>query len=249
MKKYAFYVGAALMSASILFSCSKESEVIDNNEPFESEKTITLSIKASQANTRTHLDGGDVNWDAEGEKLRVFEDAAGTISKYVSSEGITKDNGQTMTFNVNLTEKEATSFKYYAFYPSSAYQSGDNPTSVGINTKATQTPSATSFDPAADLLIAKPVETTAQATSLSMRFARAIAVGEMTIKNLQSDEKVTQVKFSAKNGSNDVVVAGRTPFDLGTAEPADVYGKNVSEKSIILDYNNLNLTQGKEYEQ
>lgn len=241
MRKY-LYVLTAAMSAAILFSCSKEVDVINSNDSSETGKTVTLTIKASHDNgTRTYLDGNSVKWSASNEKLAVFEDNGTEVAKSTSAEGQTTDGGTTMTFATQLASATGSAFTYYAFYPSSAWYSSKTPSSIAINTPSTQTPSETSFDPAADLLIAKPVETTSQATSLSMRFARAIAVGKMTIKNLQSSEKVIQVKFSAKNGSNDVVVAGRTPFDLGTAEPADVYGKNVSEKSIILDYNGLDL--------
>lgn len=242
MRKY-LYVLTAAMSAAILFSCSKEVDVINTNDSTEPGKTVTLTITASHDNgTRTYLDGDSVKWSESNETLAVFEENGTDVAKSTSKAGVTTDGGTTMTFATQLETATGSDFTYYAFYPSSAWSSNKTPSSIAINTPATQTPLATSFDPAADLLIAKPVETASQATSLSMRFARAIAVGKMTIKNLQSSEKVIQVKFSAKIGSNDVSVAGRTPFDLGTAEPADVYGKNVSEKSIILDYNNLNLT-------
>lgn len=242
MRKY-LYVLTAAMSAAILFSCSKEVDVINTNDSTELGKTVTLTITASHDNgTRTYLDGDSVKWSESNETLAVFEENGTDVAKSTSEAGVTTDGGTTMTFATQLATATGSDFTYYAFYPSSAWYSNKTPSSIAINTPATQTPLATSFDPAADLLIAKPVETASQATSLSMRFARAIAVGKMTIKNLQSSEKVIQVKFSAKIGSNDVFVAGRTPFDLGTAEPADVYGKNVSEKSIILDYNNLNLT-------
>lgn len=244
MRKY-LYVLTAAMSTAILFSCSKEVDVINTNDSTEPGKTVTLTITASHDNgTRTYLDGDSVKWSESNETLAVFEENGTDVAKSTSKAGVTTDGGTTMTFATQLATATGSVFTYYAFYPSSAWNNNNSnktPTSIAINTPSTQTPSATSFDPAADLLIAKPVETTSQATSLSMRFARAIAVGKMTIKNLQSSEKVIQVKFSAKNGSNDVVVAGRTPFDLGTAEPADVYGKNVSEKSIILDYNGLDL--------
>lgn len=246
MKKFALYSGAALMSAALLFSCSKESEVIDNNEPFESEKTITLTIKASQANTRTHLDGSEVKWDATGETLAVFEDNGTAVAKSTSKEGVTEDNGATMTFKAQLTETTGSSFTYYAFYPASAWynkSTNKTPTSIAINTPATQTPTATSFDPTADLLIAKSIDNgSTQATSLSMRFARAVAVGKMTIKNLPTNEHIEKVTISAKNGGQDVILAGRTSFNLETAEPTDEYGNNVPEKTIVLDYSALELT-------
>ena len=243
MRKYSVIL-AAIIATATMVSCSKEIEAIDTQKEKESDGTVTLRIKATQTpDTRTFIDGTDVKWASSDEKLAVFEQAGTDVSKSTSKEGVTEDGGVTMSFETTLSEKTASSFTYYAFYPEGAYQSGTTVSSVAINTIASQTPTNTSFDPTADLLIAKKVENgNTQATSLNMSFARAVAVGKMTIKNLPCAESVEKIFFSAKNGSNDVVLAGRTPFNLETAEPAGDYGKNVSEKEIILDYSSLALT-------
>ena len=43
------------------------------------------------------------------------------LQKKASKNGVTTDEGATMTFGVSLNSKTATSFDYYALYPNSAY--------------------------------------------------------------------------------------------------------------------------------
>ena len=107
---------------------------------------------------------------------------------------------------------------------------------VAINTNAAQTPTATSFDASQDLLIAQKITEVSQPASLSMKFARMVAIGKMTVKNLGSSDDITKITFSAKVGVEDVVLAGRTAFNLETGLPTSEYGSNTADHSIILNY-------------
>ena len=244
-------VFAVIASLAAIFSCDKEIEVSVNPAPEQSGDMVEMTIIASGAvdeGNKTAISGNNVVWNSTGEYLKVFQDKGGTVSYADSSEGVTTDEGATMTFGVSFAAASGTSFKYYAFYPKSALQSSQtlnteaSLASVRINTPAAQTPTATSFDPAADLLIAKMVDNGGeQATSLNMQFARVVAVGKMTITNLGSDEDVKKVTFSAKQGSTSVNLAGRTAFNLTTAQHASEYGSYVGEKAIHLDYSALSL--------
>lgn len=229
-------------SAAMMVSCVKENEQV-KVETSQEANMVSISINAGSAATKTYIDGTDVKWASSGEYLKVFQDKDGTISAATSAEGTTTDAGASMNFTVAFPEATGTAFSYYAFYPAGAYNANTGVTSVKINTPAAQTPTATSFDPAADLLIAKKIENgNTQATSLDMQFARAIAVGKMTITNLGSTEAVKKVTFSAKNGATNVKLAGRTEFNLETVTPVSAYANNVSETSIILDYSGLSVT-------
>ena len=244
-------VFAVVAGLAAIFSCDKEIEVSVNPGPAESVDMVEMTIQASglaDEGSKTAISGNNVVWNTTGEYLKVFQDVDSSVVGADSSVGVTADEGATMTFGVSFEAASGTSFKYYAFYPKSALQSGQTLTSetslesVCINTPASQTPTATSFDPAADLLIAKMVDNGGeQATSLNMQFARVVAVGKMTITNLGSDEDVKKVIFSAKQGSTSVNLAGRTAFDLTTAQRASEYGSYVGEKAIILDYSALTL--------
>lgn len=242
----------AFAATLILFSCTKEKEtIIESTFEETNVEYITLSVNTLESiDTKTYVDGTSIKWASSGEKLKVFEDADGTVAASTSKAGETTDSGATMTFQTQLVDKSSESiaaFTYYAFYPSSAYASHTGVETVAINTSANQTPTATSFDPSADLLIAQKVEAgDTQPTSLNMAFARMVAIGKMTITNLGTTDVVKSVSFSAQvsNGVDydDVVIAGRTAFNLTTAMPKTVYGSNVDATTINLDYSALSLT-------
>lgn len=249
MKKTCYILGVAFGAALALVSCGREAIEPEAVTPgSETGNQVTLTINARQGtDSKTYIDGTDVKWATSGEKLKVFEEytASGatdvTLTPVTSSEGTTEDSGATMTFAASFDEATADSYAYYAFYPSSAYNS--KPTTVekvAIEVKSTQTPTASSFDPSADILIAKPETVTAQATSLDMEFARVVAVGKMTLTGLTSSDPVTQVTFSATDADgNAVILAGRTAYNLSDASIA---GNNTEATSIVLNYSALSLT-------
>ncbi|MBR1570462.1 MAG: hypothetical protein IJ651_07005 [Bacteroidales bacterium] len=249
MKKSLLFAFSALVAAVSFVACTKETTNTEETITPSNVKEVELSINASGTDTKTYIDGTVVKWASTGEYLYVYELATPTegdvvTTKKKSSQGTTTDSGATMNFVTSLAEKATgyTNFDYYAFYPADARQSGDTPLNVNIETSGNQTPTATSFDPKADVLIAKPITGEgSQATSLNMQFTRAIAVGKMTITNLPTDENVTEVRFSAIAGASDVVLAGRTSFNLGTAVPVSSYGNNTHSEEIILDYSSLSL--------
>ena len=256
MKRFASFLFVA-SAIALAASCAKEINVdnADNNG-----KEIQITVIASEkplfdAETRTYIDGTSVKWANSGEKIKVFEVATpvegeAETTSAVSSDGVTNDNGATMKFGVSMTAKDVSdysAFDYYAVYPSSAYQTGTTVSSIALNTKAAQTPSATNFDPTQDLLIAKKVENGgSQATTLDMEFARLVAVGKMTIKNLGTTDEITKIRFSAKKGTGEsatpIILAGRTAFNLETACPVSSFGSNAADHEIILDYEGQGIT-------
>jgi len=250
MKKNLLFVFGAIAVAVSFVACSKEATVSGESDSTSKVKEVELSINASGVHTKTYIDGTDVKWASTGEYLYVYELATPTEGDVVttskkSSQGTTTDSGATMNFVTSLAEKATgyTNFDYYAFYPADSRQGGTTYANVNIETTGSQTPTASSFDPKADLLIASPITGEgSQAASLDMQFARAVAVGKITISNLPSDEEVTEVRFSAIDDGDAVVLAGRTSFNLGTATPVSSYGNNKEEDLIVLDYSALSLT-------
>lgn len=251
MKNNYLIAFSTLAVAVSLVACTKEAAIPEENTVIPSEvNEVELSINASGTETKTYIDGTDVKWASTKEYLYVFELATPTEGDVVtthkkSSQGTTTDSGETMNFVTSLAEKTSgyTNFDYYALYPADARQGGTTPINVNIETSGSQTPTATSFDPEADLLIANPITGEAsQASSLNMQFTRAVAVGKITITNLPTDEAVTEVRFSAVVDGDAVVLGGRTSFNLSTAAPVSSYGNNKAEDIIVLDYSALSLT-------
>ena len=225
-----------LLGATVLFvSCTKQ-----ENPVRQDGNTFEMTIVAGSDQTRTVLGSdGTVTWSATGEQLAVIEQSyvgeTPSVSKATSNEGYTTDEGVTMYFGVSLTAKTADSYNYYSVYPNSAYVSSSN-TNVEkfkVELVSTQTPTATSFGPEADILVSKAViGETAQPAELKLQFARVIAVGKMTIKNLNTTEKVKKVTFTAAGKP----VTGRSYINLTTAAGVEYGYSNQGVDNVVLDY-------------
>ena len=236
MKKINVFLGIVAGFAALLTSCSKENAEIPTKD------TVQMTITASGDNstntasgdnsTKTVLgdDGSQILWSATGEKLAVWEDG----EKAESGEGTSINGGLTMDFPVTFPAKEGTEFTYNALYPSAAWVTSSNTdiTALKVEHKNVQQPTAKSFGPAADILVAKQASFISQPTALSLQFKRMVAVGKMTIANLNSTENVVKITFSAANKA----VSGRSIIDLTTAKATEYGYANQGKDNVVLDY-------------
>ena len=242
METFKIYLAAAA-SALLLVACSKEAGNIAP-EPVE---TVTLTINAGVdddtdgSDSKTYISGNGVLWSTSGEKIKIFEKADNDFTSFDSQEGVTTDGGNTMTFGSNVQVKSAASFSYSALYPASCVNLAAGFNNALATLPQNQKPTATSFSPKCDILIAKKIERSTQPTSLDMRFARVVAVAKMGIKNLDSDDKIVSINFTAKKDNQDVVLAGLTGYDLNTSTPRISFGAAGPYKSIKLDYSDQSI--------
>ena len=224
MKKSIILTGAVIALSFAAISCEKEAV---NNFPDTSGKVHMTIIASGDAGTKTVLqsDGKTVLWDNEEQLavLEVIEGAEGTTTSYAaSSDGVSEDEGTTMTFGVDFNKNfTGTSYTYYALYPNSSYVTSTNtdPEALKVITPSTQKATATSFDGDADLLIARPVTETSQQTNLNLAFKRMVVVGKMTLTDVDTDGYVKSVKFS----STDKVITGKSKLNLNAGEAVE-YG-------------------------
>ena len=240
-----------MLAAAAVLSVACQSDNLTPEAVPDSEGMVNITVNGAVDNTvKTVLDGTTVTWDTSApEKLLVLQTAtvSGTpqVVSAKSAAGVSADAGAHMTFDVSFAVvDDATNFAYDAFYPAADYtlaETGTDVTTIGITTPAEQTPTATSFDTDADLLLAKPYDAGAvQPSTLNLRFQRMIAVGKMTVKNLPSSEDVVSVKISATKSGSAVAMAGVSTFNLSTGE-AVAYGTE-PRTAITLDYSALSLT-------
>ncbi len=238
--------GAAILAAAL--SCTQEQTT--PTTPQEPE-LVTLNFVADNnlaCDTKTVLNADNsVSWSATGEKISVYETSTvgSTTTAYEpvkSSEAVIDSDGKA-TFAVTLEARTGMeSFSYYAVYPSTAAVNNDDiPDKAKIDFQlSTQTPTLTSYDPKADLLIAKPIILQEQKTneSFSLEFARLIALGKMTIIGLEDSEIVTNIRFAAEGK----ILTGRSSFDLSTGEVIK-YGYSNYTGFIDLEYDeNIGFT-------
>ena len=227
------FISAIFVSVLLLsFSCAKES-TIQKEEPAE---MAPLTVVAGDSGSKTHIEGNDVRWDASGEKLKVYEYYGSGVQSFITDDGVTTDGGATMTFSGQRPQRSGSNFTYYAVYPGTAANRDGNTGYDYITTPHVQYPSATSFDPDADLLIARKLETSTQAAELAMSFARVVAIGKMTLKGLVTKDNILEVAFQPKKGDQYIPLSGETAFDLETARPVFGYGDKERYTNNLMEY-------------
>lgn len=191
--------------------CSSEPEVAPEMQP------IRLELTAGTT-TRTEI-GPDnkISWSDTGETLKVLEQVGDATFSALDNDDYTKDpTSGKASFSVALPVKTGTSFRYATLHPKAAYVTNSNTNLAAIKfiVPDIQLPTATSFDPDADILVSKTITTEAQPTSLSLQFGRIIAIGKMRLTNLavESDETISDITFTAPGK----VVTGRGKFNFET---------------------------------
>lgn len=241
-------VWALVVAASAFVACSKDDSQ-NTNVTREVEMTVVTAsdLDSSAPQSRTGFDPatGAVYWNQSGEFLEVFETAGTKTTPKDSAEGVVTDNGTKASFGVSFPENTAaTAFTYNAIYPASAWVSGNDNTDVAklkVITPNTQSPAETSFDPAADLLIALPVTSGIQPTKLDMRFKRMVAIGKMTIKSLASTDPITSIVFTAPGKK----VTGRSYLNLSEGTAVEYGYANQSNDNLTLTFaSDRNFTTG-----
>lgn len=188
---------------------------------------VVMTITAEADETRTAIDETNktVKWSA-GDQLKVIENSA----TYRTTTAINIDGDGKATFTVAFpANTSATSFTYNAIFPATAVTEDDGDkidnAKVKVTVKDQQMATATSFDPTADVLVSKHIETEAQPTELNMQFKRLVALGKMTLNNLPADAKIERVIFTATEGKG---LAGRNYVNATTGEVSQYcyYGKS-----------------------
>ena len=244
MKKFFHSLWAVAALATVFVGCSKDEAESPANKPREiSMSVIAGSELETSPESRTTLnDDNSISWETSGEFLRVFETAGATTSSSKSEEALI-DAGKAV-FNVSFTENtSATAFTYNAIYPESAWVDGNTDVNnMRLITPTTQLPTATSFDGDADLLIAYPEQRDAQPTELQVRFKRIVAVGKMTIKNLNTTESITSVQFIAPENKK---VTGRSSVNLNEGTVTEYGYSDMHYNNVTMNYDSsLGLQSG-----
>ena len=208
-------VAVAAMGFTACQKTGEEQSVVKPNE-------VEMTVNVDMDDTRTYIDEVNkvVKW-SEGDQLMVVENEA-TFRKTTD---IAIDAEGKATFTVSFPEN-AGAVNYNAIFPASAVNTGDfTAEELELQVKNSQWATADSFDPTADLLVAKQLELDAQPEELNMQFKRLVALGKMTLKGLDENSNIKQVSFTA--GEEDVL-AGRNLVDATSA--------------TVLEYGNANAT-------
>lgn len=221
MKKSVYSILAALAVVFALVSCAKEAQIPDDEVApkeveavEEQEELVELTLIAgnpeAEPATKTEMVGSAPYWSV-GDAIGVSN---GTSTNYRFETAITSPS-TTATF----TGATSVSSTLYAYYP---FQSnGNNPvTSKGakVDIAATQHPTATSFDGAADIMVAKEFTVDPANTTVSnLEFKRLGAIVKVVLKDADSKMAGTQHPSSVSlTAESDLV--GRVYIDMVNQE-------------------------------
>lgn len=213
---------AATLAIVALAGCQKEVPAPDSS----TSNTIHFKIHAGSPDTKTGIAydaGGYTPYWNNGDQLGVLftlpsSDGALTNAAVFSN---TQQPGQEAVFEGDVTLGDGDGILFYSYYPASAGKQGyykDGVATLGLDVPSTQTPVykesyGYSFDPAADLLIARPttcIVVSGEATNENdMFFSRLTSVFRIELNAADGvtfkGEAVKSVKVETNNGD----IAGR----------------------------------------
>lgn len=233
MKNSLKFLALAAIAVLAAVSCQKN-ELRDSNS-----EDLFFSLRTSD--TKTYMvsnpDGSfSPNWN-NGDEIGVFfEDFASNKETPAGKLSNSNDSGATAKFEGTISSA-GESGTIYAFYPASALGKTYANQSVGFDMPSIQHPTATSFDPAADILVAKPVDYIAEGGNVivdDMQFARILAILKVELNSSFSavqNQKV--INFSIKSSA--ATLSGRPAVTL-TASDGKITGWNVKNKEISAAY-------------
>ncbi len=199
MKSLMLFAAAAMA----LTSCENEAM----NEGIEANETFTLSFTAGAPESKTSvaIDGNNAtfSWSKTGEKLYFLQYGGGKIYKNQSEEGVIE--GDKATFSVEFTSQVegVTTYTYSAIYPSTSFvNENDDWNGVEVKIPEMQVFVENSYDPAADLMVAQPIEADYNDTKIhNLKFTRLAAVAKMNVKNITADEVIQTIEFALAEGT------------------------------------------------
>lgn len=189
MKKL-FYAFAAL---AVVASCAKVAEVENNVEPKDEKNLVRLTIRTQAPQTKTYIEQvGSTNkyqpsWN-EGDKLAIFFDSTKS-AKDAELENY-GDDGDPAEFvgDVSVSTGDHT---IYAFYPATTvFKKGSTDQKVELQVATVQRPAANTFDPSADIAVAKAYSINVTGNSVDiadMVFARLLSTIKVTVTESNGD--------------------------------------------------------------
>ena len=217
------YFKALLVAAitTIGISCQEAAHSDeDNNTEFVPTEQVTIKIEAEADETRTILDiEAQMTLWQEGDKIMVIENG----TRYTpSKEALISDNGRALFEATFATDTTTDTYTYDAIYPAErvSFDGGVSSTSVMVMLATEQHPTATSFDPKADILLAQRITCKEQPSLLNMRFKRLVAMGELSLSNMPNGCCIKDVTLRM---DDNVVLAGYNRINCAEGEVTE-YG-------------------------
>jgi hypothetical protein len=237
----------AIVSTAIV-SCQKEK---DTRVP---ENQVHFILRAQMPDTKTGIMYDDTG--THGAYIPYWQkgDEIGVLFALPSADNLTpdavfantQDDGDAAAFEGNVTISEGTDITFYSFYPASAGAKvyGTDVKTIGLDIPANQAPVfdgsfGYSFDPNADLMIAKPATCTVVGTTggndVDMYFARVSGVLRVELNSASTTAFYGELVKSFKIETSSGDISGRVAVNPVTGE-YDKTNNKTDSKSITATY-------------
>lgn len=237
MKSIFKYVAFAAIAATAFVSCQEELTTPDQPDAPEvgevQIKVTAVPEALAGVDTRTYIDNNNTILWGTGEYMKLaFK--AGESTTFVNSSDASANsfNGQPQaTFGFSITPGESGPYTYMGLYPASAAVANNNTNAANykVNLPTIQNATASSYDPAAYIMVTKPDTFNEVKTEWMASYRRATALNKITLKNLPSGVSIKRVVITAANKQ----LAGGRHINLTTGESTDIYS---NESTIEVKY-------------
>lgn len=216
-----------ILSSILLIAVAAMTSVSCINEdtaPVNETKSSTISLSANVVDTKTYIVEDEevaVLWGNDEYVQLYYND--GTNHYVKSKDNVDAFYGKaTATFSFDIEYEEVESYILGGVYPASAVTSNDDetaPNAYKVDLPATQTATASSYDPTAFIMIMKPQTVDSfDETAYPASFRRASALNKITLKGLK--ETINSITFTVPE---DKYLAGRRYFDLTSGVEGEIY--------------------------
>lgn len=257
MKRIISNVMLIAAAATVFFSCQKQESLAP-----EKAQDVVLTFSSEKPSftdeTKTEWTGTTVQWSASDrisiaytvdgnwmgfEKTEEDQTVVRSKPKLYKSDPL-KEATEVAKFNVssdfNIADEGAHVF--YGVYPAPSATSFDDAPVASLSVPSLQTPNASSFDAAADLMTGVSVDAfnsiaEAKAENISMKWTRLVAHANITLKALKdvtAGERVLSITLTAQDGAN---LVGKQKVNILTNEVT-----NDNDASNVLELNGGNLS-------
>lgn len=232
----------AALSAVTVLSCT--SELTPDPEP---ETPLTLRFSSEMPLSKTHWDGSGILWSG-GDKISVTYSKDGVWASELYESDALGEGGEVAEFTVPVGVNAVTgkNIRFHTIYPSSAVNENFSSAPVAqVEIPAVQTPSAASFDSAADIMYGYSVESFSKVTSepIGLLWIRQTAHSEVTLllPQIPQGEVLQSICFTTDQSSK---LVGTYQFNLNSREFIHV-DSDAPANVITVNPTNLQIVEGK----
>ena len=215
----------AALAALALCGCKKSVETVVSGLTFTSESPVT----------RTGWTGETIEWTAGDAISMAYTVNGAWVGPNLYPSTPLAEGGPTAHFTVpgNFSSSETGAHRFYAVYPSVPYTDFSDAPDVFATVPEIQTPTAASYDPAADLMAGESDDWRSLPSSpVPLKWKRLTAHADITLKNLglEAGETVQSIVLQAQNGA---MLTGDVVIDL--ANPAEFAPDGVPRVTVKAD--------------